>query len=207
MKNTLVFDVRTIKNQDFNEYEVEIPPSLLDLDFDDVSFNSTVCGKVQLLRHGEDNIYVKAEVYTEIELQCGKCLDTYNDDLEATFEIQFSPSTDIEEVEAGSVDDEERFYDGETFNISEDARQALVIQIPGWPQCSQICKGLCSGCGRNLNEEHCTCPDTDVMQTETPDTHSPFADLKQLLDAAKVTTENKAKNRKEITLKNGTSKT
>lgn len=207
MKDTLVFDVRTIKNEDLNEYEVELQPPLLELEFDDVNFNSSVCGKVQLLCHGEDNIYVKAEVSTDIELQCGKCLDTYKEELGATFEIQFTPSTNSEEIDSGSVDDEERFYDGETFNISEDARQALVLQIPVWPLCSQVCEGLCSGCGINLNEEHCTCPETEVIQTDTQDTHSPFADLKQLLDAAKVENENKPKNRKEITLKNGTSKT
>lgn len=207
MKDTLVFDVRTIKNDDFNEYEVEVQPSRLELEFDDVNFNSRVCGKIHLLRHGEDNIYVKAEVYTDVELQCGKCLDTYIEDLETSFEIQFIPSSDSEEIESGNVDDEERFYDGETFNISEDARQALVIQIPVWPLCSQVCEGLCSGCGINLNEENCTCPNTVVIQTDTSDTHSPFADLKQLLDAAKAETENMQQNRKEITVKNGTSKT
>ena len=207
MKNTLVFDVRTIKNDDFNEYEVEVQPSLLELELDDVNFNSSVCGKIQLLRHGEDNIYIKAQVNTDVELQCGKCLDAYIKDIKATFEIQLTPSTDSEEIEFGNVDDDERFYDGETFNISEDARQALVIQIPVWPLCSQVCEGLCSGCGINLNEENCTCPKTDVIQTDTSDTHSPFADLKQLLDTAKVETENKQQNRKEITLKNGTSKT
>ncbi|MCG9126455.1 DUF177 domain-containing protein [Candidatus Poribacteria bacterium] len=207
MKDTLVFDVRNIKNEDFNEYGVQIQPSLLDLEFDDVNFYTVICGKVQLLRHGEDNIYVKAEVSTDIELQCGKCLDTYKEDLEARFEVQFTPSTNTEDIESGSVDDEERFYDGETFNISEDARQALVLQLPGWPLCSQLCEGLCSGCGINLNEEDCTCPETEAAQTDTPDRHSPFADLKQLLDTGKIETENKPKNRKEITLKNGTSKT
>lgn len=204
LKDTLVFDVRTIRDVDFSDYEVEVKASLLELDFDDVNFNSPVHGTVHLLRHGENNIYVKAEVSTDIELQCGRCLEHYKDNIAATFEMQFTPSTNPEEV-AAADDDEEHYYDGETFDISENARQALVIQIPGWPLCSQVCVGLCLSCGENLNSEQCTCPETEDVEPHTPKTNSPFAELQELLDTAKVKNKTEPKNRKENTLKNGTS--
>jgi uncharacterized protein len=207
MKNTLVFDVRNIRDGVFNNYEVEIPTSQLELDFEDMQFISIVRGIVQLLRHGEDNVYVKAEVSTAIEMQCGKCLEPFKMDIVATFEVQFTPNSNPAEIESDNVEDGERYYDGETFDISEDSRRALVIQIPIWPLCSQTCEGLCAGCGANLNEEYCTCENTDEVESGAPYVTSPFADLPQLLEAAKLENKSKPESRKEIISKNGTSKT
>ncbi len=207
MKNTLVFDVRNIRDGVFNFQEVEVSASQLELDFEDMDFISPVRGIVQLLRHGEDNVYVKAEVSTEIEMQCGRCLEPFKTDIAATFEMQFTPTNNHKDVESEGFEDEERYYDGETFDISEGARQALVIQIPVWPLCSRTCDGLCVGCGANLNEEICTCDDIDEIAPETSNVTSPFAELSQLLEAAKLDNKSKPENRKEIISKNGTSKT
>ena len=56
MKDTLVFDARNIRDGVFNNHEVEILTSQLELDLDDVQFISPVRGTVQLLRHSEDNL-------------------------------------------------------------------------------------------------------------------------------------------------------
>lgn len=202
MKDTLVFDVRYIQDGVFNNHEVEIPTSQLELDLEDVRFINPVRGTVQLLRHSEDDIYVKAEIFTDVEMQCGKCLEPFEEDITATFELQFTPTNN-----PGEIEDGERYYDGETFDISEDARQALVIQIPVWPLCSQTCEGLCYECGINLNKEHCSCQNTDEIEPETPSVNSPFAVLPQLLETAKSENKSKSKNRKEIISKDGTSKT
>jgi uncharacterized protein len=208
MKDTLVFDTRNIRDGVFNNHEVEILTSQLELDLEEVRFISPVRGSVQLLRHSEENVYVKAEVFTDVEMQCGRCLEPFEEDITATFELQFTPTDTPENIESAGVEDGERYYDGETFDISEDARQALIIQIPVWPLCSQTCEGLCHGCGVNLNEEHCTCQITDDIESEeTPSVNSPFAALPQLLETAKLENKSKSENRKEIISKNGTSKT
>ena len=208
MKDTLVFNARNIQDGVFSNHEVEILTSQLELALEDVLFISPVRGTVQLLRHSEDNVYVKAEVFTDIEMQCGRCLEPFKEKVTATFELQFTPTDNPEKIESESAEDGEHYYDGETFDISEDARQALAIQIPIWPLCSQTCEGLCPECGVNLNEEHCTCQITDDIEPEeTLNVNSPFAVLPQLLETAKSENKPKAKNRKEIISKNGTSKT
>jgi uncharacterized protein len=208
MKDTLVFDARNIQDGVFNSHEVEILTSQLELDIEDIRFISLVRGTVQLLRHSEDNIYVKAEVFTDVEMQCGRCLEPFEEDITATFELQFTPTNNPEEIQVKGTEDGECYYDGETFDISEGARQALVIQIPVWPLCTQTCEGLCYGCGVNLNEEHCICQNIDDIESEeTPSVNSPFAVLPQLLETTKSENKSKSKNRKEIISKDGTSKT
>lgn len=186
MKNTLVFDVRNIQDGVFNNHAIEVTPSHLAFNIADIEFVAPIQGDVQLLRHSEDNIYVKAEVYAEIEMQCGRCLDPFTIDISGAFEVQFTPENNPEDNGSFGLEDEERYYDGETFDISEDTRKALVIQIPVWPLCSQDCEGLCAGCGVNLNDEHCSCENTDVIEPDTPRVNSPFAELPQLLASAKL---------------------
>lgn len=207
MKDTLVFDVRNIKDWDFNVYEIEIPPSKLELDLEDVEFMSQVRGSVNLLRHSDNDIYVKADVSTEIEMQCGKCLEMFLCDIAAMFEVQFTTNHSDNREDSADIEEGERIFDGETFDISEDTRRALVIQVPVWPLCSQECEGLCMNCGANLNEENCTCEDIDIIEDDVSDVSSPFAGLSQLLEAAKLENQEKTINSKERISKNGSSKT
>ncbi len=207
MKNTLVFDARNIEDGVFNNHEIEVHASQLAFNIAEIQFISPVQGYVQLLRHSEDSICVKAEVSAEIKMQCRRCLDPFNIGIAGLFETQFTPANNPEDLFSKGFEDDDRYYDGETFDISEDTRQALVIQIPLWPLCSEVCSGLCVGCGVNLNDEQCTCVDREGIESDIQRINSPFAELPQLLASAKSGTEPKQKNRKEITSKNGTSKT
>ncbi len=207
MKNTLVFDTKNIEDGVFNNHEIEVHASQLAFNIAEIQFVGPVQGYVQLLRHSEDSIYVKAEVSAEIEMQCRRCLDPFNIGIAGLFEVQFTPANNPEDLSTEGFEDDERYYDGETFDISEDTRQALVIQIPVWPLCSDECSGLCTDCGVNLNDEQCVCVDVEDSEFEVQRVNSPFAELPQLLASAKSEAELKQKNRKEITPKNGTSKT
>lgn len=191
MNDTLVFDVRNIKDGVFNIHEVDIPISHFDFELEEVQFTNSVRGNVELLRHGEDDVYVKTEVFTDIEMQCGKCLELFITDIKATFEVQFTPNNNPNEVDSEHLEDEERYYDGETLDISEDTRKSLILQIPIWPLCSHKCEGLCFQCGVNLNAEECPCDKSGDYETESSDFTSPFAELAQLLEAEKLDSKSK----------------
>ncbi len=191
MKDALIFDVRNIQDGVFNTHKVDIPISHFDLELEEVQFTSSVRGNVALLRHGEDDVYVKTEVFTDIEMQCGKCLELFITDIEAAFEVQFTPDNSSDQIDSDYIEDGEHYYDGETLDISDDTRKALILQIPIWPLCSQECEGLCFQCGVNLNEEKCTCDKEDVYEVEASDSTSPFAELSQLLEAAKLDSKSK----------------
>ncbi len=47
-------------------------------------------------------------------------------------------------------------------DVTPDLREAVLLNLPANPLCSDLCKGLCPRCGRNLNEELCECrPSSD----------------------------------------------
>lgn len=207
MKDTLVFDVRYLRDGIFIEQEVDVPVTQLDFELEEVQFISTIQGNVQLLRHGDADVYVIAEVSTDIEMQCGKCLELFRSDINASFQIQYTPRNNSDQIEPDEIDGGERYYDGETLDISEETRKEIIIHIPIWPICSQLCEGLCYHCGTNLNEEKCLCEKTDDDEIDTSKVNSPFADLARMLESAKMDGESKTNKHKENIPKNGTSKT
>jgi uncharacterized protein len=42
-------------------------------------------------------------------------------------------------------------------DLSEDLRESIILVLPPHPVCREDCRGLCSGCGINLNRDNCTC--------------------------------------------------
>ena len=44
-------------------------------------------------------------------------------------------------------------------DLSEDVRQTILLAVPLKLLCSEECRGLCPGCGVDLNKEPCRCTD------------------------------------------------
>lgn len=175
IRNTLVFDMKDFRDEDFKEYEAVVPSASLDLTYEEAKFIDPLSCIVTLFRQEDDNIYVTADITTTLSVECRRCINPLEMDITATLDLLFSIGNESLEQE----EDGERYYDGETLNISEDVRQALVLEIPAWPLCSETCKGLCPECGTELNTAECSCEITN----ETPVSASnPFSVLSKMLD-------------------------
>jgi uncharacterized protein len=62
------------------------------------------------------------------------------------------------------------FFDGEVIEVDRLVAEQIFLALPVKVLCSEDCKGICPGCGANLNEEACRC--------RTADRRSPFAKLR-----------------------------
>ncbi len=138
---------------------------------------SDLNGAVELIRTN-DGILVRANLRTNVELTCSRCLVEFS--YPARFEIdeEFHPTIDIltgarlpkpEDADVATLIDEHHILD-----LSEMVRQNLTLEIPMVPVCRNNCQGLCPVCGKNRNQEQCS------HETETLDPR--FAILKNLLD-------------------------
>jgi uncharacterized protein len=63
------------------------------------------------------------------------------------------------------------FHDGQTLDPRPILRELLMAELPDTAYCRQDCKGLCPGCGADLNREPCRCdrPKREPEPTETPE--------------------------------------
>jgi uncharacterized protein len=132
------------------------------------------------LHRVDGDVYLKGKVAALIVLKCDRCLEEYNNNIDTSFFYEFVPGQLIDkekEIALGSEDMEVSLYDGVEIQIGEIFREQILLQIPMRHVCSEDCKGICPGCGADLNREECRC------QKETLE--NPFSVLKKLREAAK----------------------
>jgi uncharacterized protein len=86
--------------------------------------------------------------------ECRRCLATARGELRTTVRELFEPSGDPEQTYP---------LRGDQLDLEPLARDAVLLDLPQVPLCSEGCLGLCPVCGINRNEASCSC------ETETVD--------------------------------------
>ncbi len=126
---------------------------------------------LNLNRH-PDHIRITGKIEGRFEVSCHRCLKPV--------ELPLNEQVDIFLIaeEQDSVDEEKEleredlvyeFFDGEVIEIDQLVAEQIFLALPVKVLCSEECKGICPGCGANLNDEKCKC--------KVDDRKSPFAKL------------------------------
>jgi uncharacterized protein len=140
-----------------NRVEVESEPRELDLP--ESGWAGPVSGSLQVERAGE-RVTVRGTVRGVARLECVRCLGAFTVPLEAPLDV-FAERIGTARRKADEVeldrDDYMRFHDGRMLDLREDAREALLLEIPMTPRCREDCRGLCPTCGADLNQGPCGC--------------------------------------------------
>lgn len=95
-------------------------------------------------------LVMEGEVSTLLDCSCGRCLKQFSSEKRVPLHYVLAEELEGEEdeiilLENGEVD------------VYELAYEAFVFEMDTKFLCSEDCKGLCPGCGANLNEESCRC--------------------------------------------------
>lgn len=113
------------------------------------------------VRRVKRNLEVSGNVVTSAGLVCSRCLKPIEEKIDCRFKMVFCPQPQRglpAERELSHDDLEVTFYKGEEVDLAAAVDEALVLALPQKPVCSEGCRGLCAGCGANLNEDECRCP-------------------------------------------------
>ena len=120
---------------------------------------SAVLAGVALDRAGEQ-VTVRGRIRATARLECVRCLKVFDLAVETELVLYADRSgTSRHTVDEDDLerDDHMKFHDGRTLDVSEEVREALLLEIPMAPRCREDCRGLCPGCGADLNEGPCGC--------------------------------------------------
>ena len=122
-------------------------------------------GWVRVIRTHEGFI-VRAELETQVNLTCSRCLDGFESqsDLimeEESFPID-DPKTDQTTESTEETLGEIHLDDQHILDMAEVVRQYVITAVPIKPLCCEECSGLCPECGANLNREKCKCDTASV---------------------------------------------
>ena len=104
---------------------------------------------------------VKGKVEARVRTACNRCLDDFEHDVTGTFEMMYQKSAPESREEEHEIDRDDvgiTYYEGNEIDLAPEIRQCVLLAIPMRAVCGKGCRGLCAGCGANLNKEACRCP-------------------------------------------------
>ncbi len=100
-----------------------------------------------------DVLLMKGSVATCIHGVCDRCASEFTRDVEIPVDVVL-----VEELSNEDSEDEWVFpLEAGTADLDDIVRTVFVLNMDSKLLCKPDCKGLCCRCGKNLNEEACTC--------------------------------------------------
>ncbi|MBA2619786.1 MAG: DUF177 domain-containing protein [Acidobacteria bacterium] len=110
-------------------------------------------------------VNVKGEISARADLECSRCLRSIEQVLEFPFAAAFvEPEnyTRAKDAELRGDDLEVSVLDSHRIDLSELAREQILLAAPSQIFCAGECKGLCQKCGANRNLVDCDCEQKEV---------------------------------------------
>ena len=115
----------------------------------------------------EERVSIRGEVSAAVSSRCAKCLAPVTIELRAELNAVYVRQSDPDDPDI-------YLFEGSKLDLTDAARDALLLELPYRFLCSEDCKGLCPHCGANLNLGACTCQ-------EGLNVANPFSALKAIV--------------------------
>ncbi|MBQ9358892.1 MAG: DUF177 domain-containing protein [Abditibacteriota bacterium] len=140
---------------------------------DELDNDTPVTGELTFSNTGSA-ICVRGSFETELSAVCSRCLEPYRLKLGDTIDEILPLGGEPSDSELYLDDEACPIFRNNIFDLTELLRQCILVQAPSWGVCSKDCKGLCPGCGANLNREECACDKSEFLNPA-------FAKLSELI--------------------------
>lgn len=88
---------------------------------------------------------------TVLELTCDRCTKPFSQEKAVSYETMLA--TELEQEDSDDI----ILLDNEELDAGELLRDVFILAMDSKHLCSEECKGLCYGCGVDLNVEQCRC--------------------------------------------------
>lgn len=149
------------------DFEEEFPPDAIDLG-GEVRQRTPLktSGRAEVVEehHGKHQIIkdirLRGRLSAGLELQCARCLEPVRQDVKRDFELLYRPlgaDAGRDELSVTDAEAEIGYYQGEGLLLEDVLREQVLLALPLKVTCREDCKGLCPQCGKNLNQEQCSC--------------------------------------------------
>ena len=98
-------------------------------------------------------LMMQGVITTTIHGVCDRCTESFTRDVEIPINVVLVTELADEE------DEDEGVFNlvGDSADLEEIVRTVFVLNMDSRLLCSEDCKGVCGGCGKNLNHESCVC--------------------------------------------------
>lgn len=87
-----------------------------------------------------NTVFATTHLEADFGFMCARCLEQFSEQESRDYEFSFELDGTVEYIDLG-----------------EEIRQEIIMENPTRILCNDDCKGICAGCGANLNIEKCSC--------------------------------------------------
>ena len=113
----------------------------------------------------DKKVLVEGSLKISLSLTCCRCLKEFSYPVDAPFKDECNPAGEVETEDEQELTDREldlSFYSNDELDISELIKEQVLLSIPMKPLCSVECQGICTKCGKDLNEGPCGCKEEEI---------------------------------------------
>jgi uncharacterized protein len=149
------------------DFKEVVQPGVIDLGIDARQRSPLrASGRAEVVEehHGKheviQDIRLRGHLETELDLQCARCLEPVKQDVKRDFELLYRPlgiDAGRDELSVTDAEAEIGYYQGGGLLLEDVLREQVLLALPLKITCRADCKGLCPQCGKNLNQERCSC--------------------------------------------------
>ncbi|MBL1214125.1 MAG: DUF177 domain-containing protein [Ignavibacteriae bacterium] len=108
----------------------------------------------------QNQFVLNCDLKVHTNFECDRCSEEFEAELERDFKLFYffdEENIDDEDSNTFYIAPEEDYID-----ISKEVREYAMLSVPMKIVCDDDCKGLCAGCGVDLNKEECRCSKDEV---------------------------------------------
>ena len=133
----------------------------------EVRYDGDVEARFTVTRH-QDNLLIRGAVGATMVADCSRCLEMFRTPVSAELTVyaERAPEGGTRGLDRELESDQYLcFHNGNRLELGQEVREALILAQPIQPLCRPDCRGLCPGCGANLNVEACRCAERAARAT------------------------------------------
>ena len=147
-------------------FELVQNPEYFQVDPDVGILKKNVCVQGSLSKVGRE-VFFKGNISTEMEMICSRCLESLRYEIRSKVSSHYVPGQEVEyqdsDVELHAPDFEVEYYSDDQIDLTQAVYDQMLLSLPLVRLCKTDCRGICSQCGANRNNENCQCSDKDSI--------------------------------------------
>lgn len=158
--------------------QIDAAPGELELEDAAYTFPGRARAQLEFSLVGHD-VRGVGQIEIETAALCSRCLDPVRGRVAAPVDVVWLRQ-DPEEPERFRPSSESimaETYWGDFIDARNALREAALSALDPLPYCDPDCKGLCPGCGANLNREPCRCKAAEPSDQSAPEWKRKLQDL------------------------------
>ena len=153
--------------------EVDAPLQVGPLSYEGVlEMDVSDAGLKARIRPSNGGLTCMGKVTAIVNVPCSRCLEAFGLRVNREFDVVYrpcpsAPAQEDKEVRIPQGDLDVAYLGAEkTLDLTGLASEQIYLELPMKPLCKADCRGLCTGCGVNLNTDGCRCAPTDPAGQE-----------------------------------------